>query len=461
MRAAFNTIQRYSLRQHYAAMMPVIMLAAIGGVARAGDEITFTRDIAPIVFTKCSSCHQPGQSAPFSLLTFDDVKKRAKQIVEVTASRYMPPWLPSASSDGVHFQGERRLTDFEIATIRAWVETGIKEGVAEHLPAKPQSPPEWPLGEPDLVIEFPEPYTVPADTNDTIRTFVLPLSLPSAQLVKAIDFNPGNRRVVHHASFLVDTTGNARKLDEHEPEPGYRGMGDIGLNLAGSFGGWSPGGLVVRYPLGIGRTLPQSCDLVIEVHFNPIGKSETVQPKVGLYFAKEEIQHQAATVSLGSFFLDIPAGEKRYEVRDTFTLPVDVKALGIAPHAHFICRTVHLKATLPDGSCRELLTITDWDFNWQQDYRFTNTVDLPAGTVMELRMTYDNSESNPRNPNVPPKRVRIGPTAADEMALAFLTVIASDEQDRPVLEQSHHEKLLARMREAQRQRVQSMPQGEQ
>jgi hypothetical protein len=300
-----------------------------------------------------------------------------------------------------------------------------------------------------------EPFTVPAEGKDTIQTFVLPVSLPHVDVVKAIDFHPGNLRSVHHASFLIDTTGNARMLDEDHPEPGYPGMGDIGLNLAGSFGTWSPNsGGAVRFPDGIGRTIPKQCDLVVEMHFNPTGKLETIQPRVGLYFVKEDICHRAVNCSLGAFFLDIPADEKKYIITDSFTVPVKVQLLGIAPHAHYLCRQMHVTAKLPEGKTLALLTIKDWDFNWQQEFRFAEPLDLPAGTTLEMEFVYDNSAENPRNPNNPPQRVRIGSTAADEMALAFCTLVAADERERPQLEEAHKQKLLDRMKQAQIKRGQ-------
>jgi hypothetical protein len=414
---------------------------------------TFNRDIAPIIYANCVQCHRPSQVAPFSLLTYEEVKKRDKQIAEVTRSRFMPPWLPEPpTEERAAFHGDRRLTLQQIALIQDWVNGGAIEGDKTVAPPAPQFDERWKLGEPDQIV-VGEEYTVPAEDRDTIRTFVIPVSLPLRKLIKAIDFRSGNPRAVHHASFLIDKTKTARLLDADDPQPGYRGMGDIGLNLAGSFGTWSPGGGAAVFPEGMGRNMPKEIDLVIEIHFNPTGKPETVKPQVALYFVHEQIEHQVLNVSLGSFFIDIAPGEEDYRVSDSMQLPATVKLLGVSPHAHYICRRIKAEARLPDGSCLNLLVINDWDFNWQQEFRYRAPIELPAGTALHVEFAYDNSQGNPRNPNDPPKRVRSGATAADEMALLFFTMVAADEKERPKLEEAHQLQLIERMKDAQNRRA--------
>lgn len=434
-------------------LIGLALCAAAHAIAQDDQPPTYHRDIAPIILNNCAECHRPGQVAPFSLLTFEDVKKRARQIAEVTRSRYMPPWLPDPATEArLKIHGERRLSQAQIDVIQRWVQGGASEGDPAHAPPPPQFNDDWKLGEPHMIVSGEE-YTVPAEARDTLRTFVIPVSLPLRQLIKAIDFRPGNPRALHHASFLIDKTGTARLLDNDDPQPGYRGMGDLGLNLAGSFGSWSPNGGPVMFPDGMGRNMPKDIDLVIEMHFNPTGKPETIKPQVALYFVREQIQHHVLNLSLGSFFLDIPAGEANYRVVDSMEVPVAAKLIGVTPHAHYICRRIKAHARFPDGDCLTLLAISDWDFNWQQEYRFEQPLDLPAGTTLDVEFEYDNSESNPRNPNHPPRRVRSGGTAADEMALMFFTMVAAEERDRPRLEEAHQQKLIERMKEAQRKRA--------
>ena len=435
------------------ALTALLAAADVHDHAEGKEEPTFHRDVAPIIFANCSECHRPNQVAPFSLLTYEDVKKRAKQIAEVTASRFMPPWLPERAASGeVKFHSERRLSDEEISIIQAWVEQDTPEGDLTNVSSAPKFDDGWKRGEPHQIVAGPE-YTIPAEDRDTIRTFVIPVSLPLRKLIKAIDFQCANPRVVHHVSFLIDNTKTAKLLDDDDPRPGYRGMGDIGLNLAGSFGTWSPNSGAVFFPDGMGRTMPKDIDLVIEMHFNPTGKPETIKPEIALYFVQEQTQHQVLNVSVGSFFIDIAAGERQYRIADSMELPADVKLLGLAPHAHYICRRIKAEAQLADGTCLNLLTINDWDFNWQQEYRYREPIALPAGTKLHAEFVYDNSDENLRNPNHPPKRVRSGATASDEMALMFFSVVAADENQRPMLEQAHQQELIQRMKEAQQKRA--------
>ena len=431
----------------------LIALSVHAAPAFPAEPLTFNRDIAPIIFINCSACHRPDQMGPFALLTFNDVKKRAAQIAKVTADHYMPPWLPG--HDCCNFIGERRLSNEQIAMIQQWVAQGMTEGDAHDLPAPPKfdDPPDgWRLGPPDLVLTIEQPYSLAATGDDVVRSFVLPVNLPADRFVKAIEFHPGNQRVVHHASFLIDVTGSARMLDEADPGPGYQSTGDIGLNLAGSFGGWSRGGDAALLPEGVGRPMPKTCDLVVEMHLNPSGKPEAVQPTVGLYFAKEPIDRPMMTISLGSFFIDIAPDDKAYTVSDSFTLPVDVQIVGLTPRAHYVCRHMTAEAALPDGTTIPLLQIKDWDFNWQQEYRFAQPVHLPAGSQMRMRFIYDNSADNPRNPSDPPKRIRAGEKASDEMALLLADVIPDVASNLPTLEQANHEKLIERMNVASAKR---------
>jgi len=427
--------------------------------ARADDERTFSRDIAPIIFNHCSSCHRSGQSGPFPLLNYGDVKKRAKQIAQVTQSRFMPPWLPAPVEHGVEFVGSRRLSDEQVRLIQQWAEDGAPEGDPKDLPPLPAFSDNWTLGEPDLVLTLGEPFTVPAAGNDIIQVFVLPVNLPEDRWVSAVEFRPGNPRLVHHASFLMDTTGSARMMDNANPGPGYPGMGNIGLNQVGSFGGWTPGVPMKPLPDGMGRLLPKECDLVVEVHFSPSGKEEMEEPAIGLHFADAPVTQPVTSITLGSFLLDIPPGQSNYTERDEFITPVALKLLAIRPHAHYLCQKMKITATPPpsaEGVAAApitLLRIDDWDFNWQQVWQLTQPLDLPAMTKLEMEFIYDNSPANPQNPFNPPREVRNGHGITDEMAQVFLHVTPGNPDELPTLEDAYRRKLLDRMRHDQSRRI--------
>jgi len=384
--------------------------------------VTFTRDIAPILNRHCASCHRAGEVAPFPLLTYQDAAKRAQLIAKVTESRYMPPWKPVTGYG--KFQGERRLSDAEIAKLRAWAAQGVPEGNPAELPPPPQFPETWRLGKPDLIVEMPQPFDVPADGDDLYRCFVIPLALDSQKYVRATEFRPGNARVVHHALMFLDHFGSVR-----EKGASYPCFGTPGFLPGGGLGGWTPGSGPIVMPPGTATTLWKSTVLVVQIHFHPTGKPERMRGAIGLYFADQPPARRLADLALVSRDIDIPAGEAAYKVRDHFTLPVGVQAVGIIPHAHYLCKDMKGWAILPDGTKRWLLRIKDWDFNWQEQYRYAAPMKLPEGTRLEMEFTYDNSDANPRNPSHPPTRVVWGPDTTDEMAGLHVQVIPERNED--------------------------------
>ena len=384
---------------------------------------TFTRDIAPIVYTNCVSCHRPGEVAPFPLISYQDLKKHADQIATVTGSRFMPPWKPEPGYG--HFVGERRLTDDQIKLIGDWAGNGAPEGDAKELPPLPKFPEGWALGEPDMIVKVPKPFELAADGDhgrDVYRCFVIPLDFPEDKYVTAVEFRPGNRKIVHHALFFLDTSGAARAKEAAttDGQPGYSTFGGPGFVPTGGLGGWAPGATPSPLPQGWARKLRQGSDLVIQEHLHPSGKPETEQSTLGIYFAKEKPARIAAGTALRNFRINISPGDSNYVVTANLKVPFDVDLIGITPHAHLICRDMIANATLPDGQQVPLIWIKDWDFNWQGQYRYAEPLRLPAGTVIDMKYTYDNSAGNERNPNNPPKRVRFGEQTTDEMAILFL-----------------------------------------
>jgi mono/diheme cytochrome c family protein/peroxiredoxin len=403
-------------------------------------KVTFTRDVAPILFRHCASCHRPGHSGPFPLLTFRDAASRAETIAQVTAARIMPPWLPAEGPP--HFQDERRLNPKEIATLRDWAAQGAPQGDPAHLPQLPAFRDGWLLGAPDLIVHMPRPFEIPAAGPDQYRCFVLPLKVPEDRWVRAVEFHPGNRAIVHHSLIFADASSAARRRDAEDPGDGYRCFGVPGFLPSASYGGWTPGMDPRPYPDGVAFRLHRNADIVLQVHYHSTGKPETDQSSLGLYFTNEEPTRRVMDVALGSRAIDIPAGESSYIVRDHFTLPVGVLAVGIIPHAHYLCRRMRAVASLPDGRSLTLIDIPDWDFNWQQNYRYRRPFTLPAGTLLEMEFTYDNSAANPRNPSTPPVRVLYGPDSTDEMAGLHLQVIPANNDDAAELGRSLWGKIM-------------------
>ncbi|GBD31168.1 hypothetical protein HRbin33_00116 [bacterium HR33] len=401
-----------------------------GGVSQAP---VFTRDIAPILYRHCAACHRPEGSGPFSLLTYEEVKAVAPLVLAAIESRRMPPWLPEPGY--VEFQGERRLSDEEIAAIRRWVEAGMPRGDPADQPVAPPGVEGWVLGEPDAIVEFPS-YTVPAGGPDIYRNFVAPAPVTELKYVKAVHVRPGDPKVVHHGRMMVDTTESSRLYDAQDPEAGFDGMHitSNALNPEGFFVGWTPGRVPLPGTDDMAWPLRPGSDIVLQLHFRPASEPYEVKPLVGLYFASRPPTRHPVVIMMGTKLIDIPAGEKNYIVRDSFELPVDVEVLGVYPHAHFLARQMHAQARLPDGRMRWLLRIDDWDFNWQDEYRYAKPIRLPKGTVLLMRYRYDNSSDNPRNPNNPPKRVTFGSFSTDEMADLVLQLLPKSKEEAEILE---------------------------
>lgn len=388
-------------------------------------KVTFNRDIAPIVYHYCAACHRPGEAGPFPLLTYQDVKSHGRQIMAVTHTRFMPPWPPEPGT--LKYADERRLSDQQIATIKAWVDQGMLEGKASDLPPRPKFVEGWQLGQPDLILKAEKPYTLPASGGDQYWNFILPVPINETKWVRAVEIRPGDKRLVHHANMLVDRNQSARRM-EKDPGSGFGGM-EVRIESEvfdpdSHFLFWKPGTVATSEPDGMALRLDKGTDLVLNAHLQPSGKPEAIQPSVGLYFTdKPATVHPMLLEMQNDGALDIPAGAKDFVVTDEFKLPIDVDLMGIYPHAHYLGKDILATAELPDGTTKTLIHIKRWDLNWQAVYRYAEPVSLPKGTTITMRYSYDNSEDNTANPNHPPARVQGGNRSTDEMAHLWLQVL--------------------------------------
>ncbi len=427
-------------------LIPAVFFCAICVASPAPSGVTYYREIAPILLQHCAPCHRPGQSGPFPLLTYDDARRRASQIAAVTRRRYMPPWLPEPGYGA--FLDERRLSDAQIRSIEDWARAGAPEGSASDAPPLPAVTPDWMLGAPDLVVQASKPFALPADGPDVFWNFVISPPVPATRYVKAIEIRPGNARV-HHSNLLIDRTRSTRRQEAVAGE-GFPGM-DLTIETDtfdpdSHFLFWKPGGTPWVEPEGMAWRLDPGNDLVLNVHMQPSGKAETVQPSVGLYFTDKPPDKRPMLVKLeNDRALDIPPGDRNFLVSDDFRLPLDVDVLAVYPHAHYLGKLLEAFATLPDGSRRWLIRIPQWDVNWQAVYRYRAPVFLPKGTVVSMRYHYDNSADNVRNPNSPPKRVLGGNQSTDEMGHFWLQVLVRGDGDqRPVLQEALMQHRLAK-----------------
>jgi tetratricopeptide (TPR) repeat protein/mono/diheme cytochrome c family protein len=421
-----------------AVLFPVVLSAQ--PAPPPASSPTFGHDIAPILARHCVTCHHPGVNGAFSLLTYDDARPRARAIAAATSARYMPPWKPDRGY-GEAFLAARGLTDDEIATIRQWADAGAPQG----RPVVPQTIPDWTdswrLGTPDLVIRMPEPFEIPASGPDVFRLFVLPIPIGAVRYVRGIEFMPGTR-AVHHANMRLDETPASRELDAKDPAPGYDGLLAPSANYPdGYFFGWTPGQLPPT-SADLAWRLNPGTDLVLQLHMRPTGKPERVQAAIGLFFAPGAPRLTPAMLRLGKQNIDIAAGQRDYEITDSYVLPVDVDVHGVQPHAHYRAKEITGFATLPDGTRKGLIRISDWDFDWQDTYRYVKPVPLPKGTTLTMRYTYDNSDANRRNPQLPPQRVHWGQNSSDEMGDLWIQVVPRSPADHDQLVREFRQKVF-------------------
>ncbi|OFW46688.1 MAG: hypothetical protein A3J29_00905 [Acidobacteria bacterium RIFCSPLOWO2_12_FULL_67_14b] len=418
-----------------ASAIAIAGLATAEAVALRTQDVptvTFTRDIAPIVFTSCAPCHRRGGPGPFSLTTYDEVRRRATQVAEVTRSRFMPPWKVEPGVG--HYLDQHPLTGPQLALIETWARTGAPRGNPQDLPRLPDWPDGWLLGKPDLIVRPSQAFSLQAQPTDAFRIFAIKVPLSKRTYVRGIEFHPGNARVVHHANIRIDRTPATRLLDEADPLPGYDGLMPRSAEYPeGHFLGWTPGQVAPLVSPELAWPLEPNSDIVVQLHMQPSGAVEQVLPEIGFYFSDRPPSRTPTILRLGSQGIDIPPGESRYVIRDAYTLPVDAQLLAIQPHAHYRAREIRGVADLPDGTSRLVMHIKDWDFRWQHVYREVTPIRLPKGTRLSMEYTYDNSAANARNPQLPPARVFWGQRSKDEMGDLWFQLLAGNDRDRELL----------------------------
>ncbi len=414
-------------------MKPLVIAMLLSSISLGyGNEWTFNEHIAPMIHQNCTTCHRPGAAGPFSLITYEEVRKKARTIQRTVESRYMPPWHPV--NESVKFAHDRRLSEKEIMTLVGWIESGMAEGSGV-APKFPQFADGWQLGQPDLIVSMAEAFPIPAEGPDIYRNFALKLDLEEDKWVRAVEMRPGTRTVVHHSLLFLDNTGTAVEMDGKDGKPGFRGMG---FRRSGSLGAYVPGSTARFLPEDLALALPKGSDIVLSTHFHPTGKPEEERSFVGIYFAEKPPSRPLANIQVPPAFgrgmgIDIPAGEKAYRITDRFTLPVEVDAFSVGGHAHYLCKEMKMTAKWPDGNELVLIQIDNWDLNWQDRYYFAETLRLPAGTVLVSELLYDNSAENPANPFHPPRRIRWGHESTDEMGSITLMVAPTSAADQEAL----------------------------
>ncbi len=365
-------------------------------------KVTYSADVASIIQQKCAQCHRSGEVGPFSLTTFEEVERRTTGIEEVVDLRRMPPW--HADPRFGEFANDRSLTSLERATILAWIEQGAPEGDPADLPSPPNYPEGWIVGEPDLVIEMPEDYLVSPEGVEDYQRFRIPLNLDHDVWFRAGEARPGDREVVHHIiAYLIPPGSNRPDIE------------------FGHLCAYAPGEMPTVYPEGTAKKIPAGSDIMLEVHYTPIGTVRKDRSKVGFVFSKEPIQRQAQTIGISNGRIRIPPETSDHEEFAHQIVHRDMKLLSLMPHMHLRGKSFRYTTTYADGTTETLLDVPAYDFAWQSYYYLKEPVSLQKGERLDCRAVYDNSSRNPVNPD-PTATVRWGKQTWEEMMIGYIDV---------------------------------------
>ena len=369
------------------------------------SSVTFTKDVAPILFKNCVQCHRPGEIAPMSLLSYKEARPWARSIKEKVVSRDMPPW--HADPHIGEFANDRRLSQKDVDTIAAWVDQGAKEGNSKELPPAPTFLDGWNIGKPDAVFYLPQEYTVPATGVVEYKYFSVPTNFKEDMWVQAAEIRPGSRAVVHHIIVFAQSGREQRLLV-----------------------GYAPGEQPAVIPGGLARKIPAGANLVFQVHYTPNGTEAKDKSYVGLIFAKQKPKAEIVTRPIMNAKFVIPPGDPNHRVESSFTTTEDIHIQSLMPHMHYRGKDFEYRVTFPDGTSKTILSVPKYDFAWQSYYMLKEPIAAPKGTRIDCVAHFDNSEKNKYNPD-PKKEVRWGDQTWEEMMIGWMSYTFDKPQTKP------------------------------
>ncbi|HEU0173548.1 MAG TPA: DUF3471 domain-containing protein [Blastocatellia bacterium] len=463
MRRSTSSVAIIGLAALYLFALP----AASANNKPASKQITFAKDVAPILFKNCAVCHRPDDIGPFSVLSYKDARPWAKSIREKVASREMPPW--GADPRHGEFSNDTRLKQSEIDTIVAWVDGGAKEGDPKDLPPAPDFSDAWRISKPDVTLTMPDEYTLDSRGADDYIYFRVPTNFTEDKWVQAAEFRPGNKRVVHHAVVFIETPQmieaaktiakrsgrefdprNGASVFERAPGPEalffkegtvWRTKADAPVvddacaqsntnarSVSATAGStiltfYAPGKNPDVYPPGTAKRIPAGSNLILQMHYSKAtGKPETDRTSVGIVFAKQPIEKTIETLTvINSLFL-IPPGAENHEATACYNVPRDLQFVNYFPHMHVRGKDMKYEVVYPDGRRETLLQVDKYNFNWQTLYILRNPLPIPKGSRFVVTAHFDNSAKNKYNPD-PTKPVRFGEPTYDEMLVGYADAI--------------------------------------
>lgn len=417
------------------------VLISLAGLSASAPEVTFSKDIAPILYQRCAACHHAGDIAPMSFLTYKETRPWARAIREAVRLRKMPPW--HADPHFGEFENDKRLTETEIAAITAWVDQGAAQGNPKDLPPQPRFPEGWKIGKPDAVFPIPADFSVKANAPDQYVYFKVPTNFKEDVWVQAVELRPGNRKVVHHAHVFISPPAPEKPKVENKsvkkenftikdgavshinpampvvddgcssPDGGYW-PGRKPNENGGMLGSFLPGKEPDVFQAGYARKIPAGSVIGFQVHYHAINQDELDRTSVGLLFAKEPPKQALRRIDISNFLFQIPAGDPNHRVTACYTLPKDVEMMSYTAHMHLRGKDMMFEAVRPNGVRETLLSVPKYDFNWQTEYKLKHPVALEKGTQIVITAHFDNSTNNPNNPD-PTKTIRWGEPSYEEM----------------------------------------------
>lgn len=386
----------------------VLVVLSWALVAQAQTAPTFTRDVAPIFYSKCVDCHRPAMFAPMSLIGFDEARPWAQAIRRQVAARSMPPW----GADPAHgvFRNDPRLSDNEIATIVAWVDAGAPKGDDQELPVAPTFADGWSIGQPDEVFTVKEPFQIPAAGKVDYQYRRIPIGLTEDKWIQAIEIKPEARAHVHHVVAYT------RPASRGMAATSASAVGPTVLEIA------MPNQLGKVYEHGSARLLPAKSDIILQIHYTTNGEAAADRVRIGLVYAKQPPKMQLVGGGVVNASFRIPAGAAAHTVTASWVLRKDTTITSLMPHMHVRGKDMTYTAKFRDGTTEVLLSVPKFDFNWQITYELATPRTFPKGTKIEVVAHFDNSPANKFNPD-PTKAVRWGDQTWQEMMIGFFTAL--------------------------------------
>ncbi len=390
------------------ALLAAAAFAAAPSSSTDQTAVTWAEHVAPLLFDKCVTCHRPGQTAPMSLMTYEETRPWAKSIRRATHERIMPPWF--ASPEHGEFVEDPRLSEEELELLAKWVEAGAPAGDLSNTPEAPTFTTGWQTGEPDVVFTM-EPFEITDEMEDHYHWVQVENHLDEDRWIKSMEVHATFAEAVHHnLTYLGPSDATIASV---------QGAGAVDLDFVS---GWGPGVMPMVYPEGYGKLLPANSTVFFQMHYHKTpgpGTGGIDQTSVGMTFYEEKPENVIATMWIVDPVLDIPPGEANYTSASSFTAEHEALLFNYTPHMHLRGKEMRFTAEYPDGQEEVLLDVVDYDFNWQLTYTPKEPKRIPAGTRIAVDAVFDNSADNPLNPD-PTINVRFGEKTTDEMMVGFL-----------------------------------------